>query len=85
MTPKLALFLRGYRAEREDLYQQLGKSLSLDDLVFASVEGKPIDPCALCPVPSIEWQHRPDWRTSASMTCGIPSPVLCYCVGQNLK
>ena len=54
MTPKLALFLRGYRAEREDLYQQLGKSLSLDDLVFASVEGKPIDPCVLCPMPSIE-------------------------------
>jgi integrase len=43
MTPKLALFLRDYRAERESLYRQLGKLLTLDDLVFASVEGKPID------------------------------------------
>ena len=47
MTPKLALFLREYRAEREQLYQQLGKQLTLDDLVFASVEGKPIDPGVL--------------------------------------
>ena len=31
------------RAERESLYRQLGKPLTLDDLVFASVEGKPID------------------------------------------
>jgi len=44
MTPKLALFLRGYRAEREWLYQQLGKPLTLDSLVFTSVAGKPIDP-----------------------------------------
>jgi len=44
MTPKLALFLREYRAEREWLYQQLGKQLTLDDLVFASAEGKPLDP-----------------------------------------
>jgi len=47
MTPKLALFLREYRAERERLYQQLGKELTLDDLVFTSVAGKPIDPCVL--------------------------------------
>lgn len=47
MTPKLALFLREYKAEREWLYRQLGKQLTLDDLVFASVEGKPIDPCVL--------------------------------------
>jgi integrase len=47
MTPKLALFLREYKAERETLYQQLGKQLTLDDLVFTSVEGKPIDPCVL--------------------------------------
>ena len=44
MTPKLALFLRDYRADRESLYWQLGKSPGLDDLVFASVEGKPLDP-----------------------------------------
>jgi len=47
MTPKLALFLREYRAEREELYRQFGKSLSLDDLVFASAEGQPIDPSVL--------------------------------------
>jgi len=47
MTPKLALFLREYQAEREWLYQQLGKRLTLDDLVFPSIEGKPLDPCVL--------------------------------------
>ena len=47
MTPKLALFLRGYKLEREQLYRELGKQLGLDDLVFTSVEGKPIDPCVL--------------------------------------
>ena len=47
MTPKLALFLREYKAEREALYRQLEKELTLDDLVFTSVEGRPIDPCVL--------------------------------------
>ncbi|OGO16922.1 MAG: hypothetical protein A2Z15_00345 [Chloroflexi bacterium RBG_16_50_11] len=47
MTPKLALFLRGYRVDRELLYLELGKQLTLDDLVFASHEGEPIDPCVL--------------------------------------
>ena len=44
MTPKLALFLRDYWKDRERLYHQLGKKLALDDLVFASVEEKPLDP-----------------------------------------
>ncbi len=47
MTLKLALFLREYRTERESLYRQLGRPLTLDDLVFASIEGKPIDPSVL--------------------------------------
>ena len=47
MTPKLALFLREYKAERERYYQQLGKQLTLDDLVFTGVEVRPIDPCVL--------------------------------------
>ena len=47
MTPKLALFLRNYKAERESLSLHLGKLPSLDDLVFANVEGKPIDPGVL--------------------------------------
>ena len=47
MTPKLALFLREYQAERESLYWQLGQPLSLDSLVFANIEGKPLDPGVL--------------------------------------
>jgi len=47
MTSKLALFLREYKAERESLSLHLGRLLSLDDLVFASIDGKPIDPSTL--------------------------------------
>jgi len=49
MTPKLALFLREYRAEREQLYHELGKQLSLDDLVFAGPEGEAIRPVRFDP------------------------------------
>jgi integrase len=44
MTPKLALYLRGYRAERARLYEQLGKPLALDDLVFTSISNEPLNP-----------------------------------------
>ncbi len=47
MTPKLALYLREYKQERERLYRELGTELTLDDLVFANVEGKPLDPGVL--------------------------------------
>jgi len=47
MTPKLALFLREYKAERESLSLHLGKLLSLDDLVFTNEKSKPIDPSTL--------------------------------------
>ena len=47
MTPKLALFLREYRLEREALYLTLGKAFTLDSLVFGSPEGKPFDPGVL--------------------------------------
>jgi integrase len=47
MTPKLAIFLREYQVNRESFFRQLNKELALDDLVFASVEGKPIDPGVL--------------------------------------
>ena len=47
MTSKLAEFLAGYRLERERLYHQIGKTINLDDLVFANHEGKPIDPGVL--------------------------------------
>jgi len=47
MTPKLALFLRGYKAEREGLYRELGEELTLDCLVFAYPDGRPLDPSVL--------------------------------------
>ena len=47
MTPKLAFFLKGYRAEREVLFLELGEVPSLDDLVFSDINGRPIDPSTL--------------------------------------
>ncbi|MFC1872072.1 tyrosine-type recombinase/integrase [Chloroflexota bacterium] len=47
MTPKLASYLRRYRADRESLSWQLGTPLSLDALVFSNIGGKPIDPCVV--------------------------------------
>ncbi len=47
MTPKLAQFLREYRAEQESLHWHMGQPLTLDDLVFANLDGKPLDPCTL--------------------------------------
>ena len=47
MTPKLALFLRQYKSQREVLYLERDKVLGLDSLVFASDKGKPLDPCVL--------------------------------------
>jgi len=47
MTPKLAAFLREYKQERKAVWRELGKELSLDDLVFANIEGKPLDPSML--------------------------------------
>ena len=44
MTPKLALYMREYKAEREWHYNELGRQLGLDDLVFTNMAGKPIDP-----------------------------------------
>lgn len=47
MTSKLAEFLGEYRLERARLYHQLGKTITLDDLVFSNVEGKPLNPSSL--------------------------------------
>jgi integrase len=47
MTPKLGLFLRETKRQREILYLELGRPLSLDDLVFANIDGGPVDPCTL--------------------------------------
>jgi integrase len=47
MTSKLAGFLAEYKLERERLYYQIGKTTTLDDLVFATIEGKPLNPPSL--------------------------------------
>ncbi|MFC2122744.1 tyrosine-type recombinase/integrase [Bacteroidota bacterium] len=47
MTPKLALFLRDYRAEQDNIYLELGQILSPDNLVFGTPEGKPFNPSVL--------------------------------------
>jgi len=47
MTPKLVEFLAEHRLERERLCHRMGTTISLDDLVFATHEGKPIDPSVL--------------------------------------
>ena len=47
MTPKLAVFLREYKGERESLNLHLGRLLHLDDLVFSNTEGEPLDPGVL--------------------------------------
>lgn len=47
MTPKLAILLKDYRASREIFYLEQGKILSLDDLVFTSIIGEPLNPSVL--------------------------------------
>ena len=45
MTPKLALFLKGYRKQQEIAYLELGRICGLDELVFSNLpSGKPLDP-----------------------------------------
>jgi integrase len=44
MTPRLAIFLRDYKASREVLYLEIDKILSLDDLVFTSTSFEPLNP-----------------------------------------
>lgn len=47
MTPKLALYLRKYKQEREALYREIGIELTLDSLVFCNISGKSVDPSSL--------------------------------------
>ena len=47
LPPSLALFLRGYRSQREADQLALGKPLSQDGLVFSKVGGEPLDPGTL--------------------------------------
>ncbi len=53
MTPKLALFLKEYYADRESMYLHLGKGkgkgkvINPDCLVFSRADGNPLDPSML--------------------------------------
>lgn len=47
MTPKLASFLKQYKAQREVLYLETGKILSPDSLVFTSYRLEPLNPSVL--------------------------------------
>lgn len=47
MTQNLAKFLAKYRLEREKLYHQLDKTIMLDDLVFSTLLGKPLNPSSV--------------------------------------
>ena len=47
MTSKLAAYLSEYKGERESLNLHLGRMLHLDDLLFASQDGDPLDPGVL--------------------------------------
>jgi integrase len=47
MTPKLAIFLASHKSQRERLCEELEVVLSLDDLVFTSSRGGPINPTSV--------------------------------------
>jgi integrase len=47
MTPKLAAYLKEYKAEKESLNLHIARLLHLDDLVFYNIEGRPLDPGVL--------------------------------------
>lgn len=47
MTPKLAAFLRTHRANREVFALEMGRILSLDDLLFTSITGEALNPSVL--------------------------------------
>jgi integrase len=47
MTPKLGLFLKQYKAQREVFYLEHDRVMGLDSLVFAHDDGTPLDPCTV--------------------------------------
>ncbi len=47
MTPKLALYLKGYRAQCQAFRIAVDKPLTEDDLVFTTTQGEPVDPSGL--------------------------------------
>jgi len=47
LPPSLALLLRQYRTNQEQLWCRLGKRLTADDFVFARTDGSPLNPNAV--------------------------------------
>ena len=47
MTPKLAEFMAEYKLERQRVNYQVGKAVTLDDLVFCHADGRPYDASVL--------------------------------------
>ena len=47
MTPKLALYLKGYRAQCQAYHIAVEKPLTEDDLVFTTIQGEPVDQSGL--------------------------------------
>ncbi len=47
LTPKLILFLKQYKALREEVYKEQDRTLGLDDLVFTSVRFDTLNPSVL--------------------------------------
>lgn len=78
MISKLVDFLKEYVVGRESLFLHLGRLLRPDDLVFASVEDKPID-LGVLSHRFARMAKRLDSRMSASIIYSIYLPRLCYC------
>ena len=49
MTPSLAMELREHQSSQETMRAVLGKTMNADDLVFAHIDGKPLNPNTVSP------------------------------------
>jgi integrase len=91
MTPKLAVFLREYKQERKALWRELGKSLSLDNLVFANVEGKPLNPSVVSHnfgkiakssgLPGVRFHDLRHTFASLMLLRGVPAKIISEALG----
>jgi len=91
MTTKLAEFLADYRLERERLYHELGRASTLDDLVFATHEGKPVDPGVLthnfariakrAGLENVRFHDLRHTFASLMLLRGVPAKVISECLG----
>jgi integrase len=91
MTPKLAEFLGEYRLERERLYHQIGITTTLDNLVFATVEGKPMNPPSLtrefgkivkrAGLENVRFHDLRHTFASLMLQRGVPPKVISECLG----